>query len=122
MRSTVSVDCDAGRRLGCRTFCCHLLVRLEPAEREQPCDGSVPKGFVDKDSNARCVHLDPGTSRCRIWERRPQVCRGYDCNRDFMLQVVLRHGFSNIAETARESMRAYIPKETFIPVPLLEPE
>jgi len=119
MTRAVSVDCDAGRWLGCRTFCCHLLVRLDPGARQPPCDGSTPKGYVDKDENGRCVHLDPETSRCLIWERRPQVCRGYDCNGDFMLQIVLRRGFTNIAAAARESMRAYIPRETFVRVPYL---
>ncbi|NIR60298.1 MAG: hypothetical protein GWO02_12685 [Gammaproteobacteria bacterium] len=112
------VDCEAGRRLGCRTFCCRLLVRLDPDEREPSAEtGTTVKGFVDKTADGICLHFDPETSLCRIWERRPRVCREYDCNGDFLLQVVLREGFTSIAALAKAAARAYIPRETFIRVP-----
>jgi len=48
MSACTNVDCDAGMRLGCQTYCCRLLVRLDPEEREI-CDGSTTaKGYVDK--------------------------------------------------------------------------
>lgn len=112
------VNCDEGRRLGCQTFCCRLLVRLDPDERA-PGDGITPaKGFVDKDPDSGlCVNFDPATHRCRIWERRPRVCREYSCNPDPLLQVVLRVGFSSLARLLRASAETKIPREAhrFIP-------
>lgn len=116
-RDGASVDCEAGRRLGCCTFCCHLLVRLDPEER-QPSDNELPeKGFVDKDEHGCCVNMDPGTHRCRIWKDRPRVCREYDCNGDILLQVVVRDGFTTLAQLVKKAAQSYIPKETFIRVP-----
>lgn len=116
---TVYVDCDAGRRLGCRTYCCRLLVKLKPHEMVERIDGLPAKGYVDKDSQGLCVHMDSKTWLCKIWENRPETCREYSCNNDFLLQVAIREGFSNIADLARKTSVAYIPKETFIKVPLI---
>lgn len=116
---TCLVDCDAGRRMGCATFCCRMLVRLQPDEME-PGDGvTPPKGFIDKDLEGYCIHFDQGSGRCNNWEKRPKICREYECNSDFMLQVVLREGFINIAELAKASVRVFIPKETYISIPTL---
>lgn len=119
---TVFVDCDAGRRLGCRTFCCRLLVRLKPHEMKRRDDGLPPKGFVDKTPEGLCVHMDADSGRCRIWESRPETCREYSCNEDFMLQVALREEFASIVELARRAATAYIPKETYIKVPAIDPD
>ncbi|MEJ2439728.1 MAG: YkgJ family cysteine cluster protein [Gammaproteobacteria bacterium] len=117
-KATVYVDCDAGRDMGCATFCCRLLVRLKPHEM-QPSDGqTAAKGFVDKDEQGLCVHLNRETWGCNIWAQRPQTCREYDCNADFLLQVVLREGFTNIADVARKAATAYIPRESYIQIPV----
>lgn len=116
---TVFVDCEAGRRMGCATFCCRLLVRLQPHEMV-PSDQGTVKGYVDKDGQGLCVHLNRDTWSCDIWETRPQNCREYDCNADFLLQVVLREGFTNIADVARKAVVAYIPRETYLKIPLLD--
>lgn len=46
---TALLDCNAGRKLGCKSFCCRLLVRLEEHERNEidPVTNR-PKGYVDK--------------------------------------------------------------------------
>lgn len=120
MGKTHLVDCEAGRRMGCATFCCRMLVRLQPDEME-PGDGVVPpKGFVDKDLEGYCIHFDQDNGRCNNWENRPKICCEYECNSDFMLQVVLRKGFTNIAELARASVSIYIPKETYRYIPQLD--
>ena len=54
-----------------------------------------------------------------IWGQRPETCREYSCNEDFKLQVVVREGFSGIVDLARKATSAYIPKETYVQVPLL---
>ena len=113
-----NVDCDEGRRLGCATFCCRLLVRLDPEEREPSTNDLPAKGFVDKDEQGNCIHLDLEKGWCRIWENRPRVCREYECNSDYLLQVALRHGFKSIGQLAKSAMAAQIPKQSFIQVPL----
>ncbi len=118
------VDCEAGRRLGCHTFCCRLLVRLDPDERE-PGDGvTPPKGFVDKDPDTGlCIHFDAQTNLCRIWERRPRVCREYSCNPDPLLQVVLQQGFQSLAALLRACATADIRRESYRHIPCRgEPE
>ncbi|NOX43747.1 MAG: hypothetical protein GXP19_08470 [Gammaproteobacteria bacterium] len=114
------IDCEEGKRLGCQTFCCRLLVRLRPEEMEKTLDGSTPKGFVDKDPDGICIHMNRDSGSCNIWEKRPQTCREYECNSDFLLQVVLHNEFINIAETAKVAAKAFIPKENYIKIPLLK--
>ncbi len=74
-------------------------------------------GFVEKDADGYCKHLNRETYLCRVWEQRSRVCRGYDCNRDFLLQVAVRHSFGNIVELAKLAATAYIPKEAYVRVP-----
>jgi len=114
------IDCDAGRRLGCQSFCCRMLVRLKPHEMEPTDDGSPAKGFVDKDEQGYCIHFDKQSSLCQIWDKRPEVCREYECNSDFLLQVALREDFKNIVELAQKAARAYIPEGTYLYVPEIE--
>lgn len=120
-RCDAAIDCEVGRLMGCNTFCCRLLVRLEPDERE-PGDGTAPaKGFVDKDpETGLCVHFETETNLCRNWENRPRVCRQYTCNTDPLLQVVLRYGFDSLSALLRASKRERIPREEYRYVPLLE--
>lgn len=114
---TKHVDCEAGRAMGCNTFCCRLLVRLKPHEME-PSDGqTASKGFVDKDENGFCVHIDQATWMCSNWEKRPEVCREYSCNQDPLLQIVLTEGFTNIADVAKKAVTKYIPRECYKSIP-----
>lgn len=95
-RNGVVIDCEEGRRLGCQTYCCCLLVRLEKDEQEPAPPGRV-KRFVEKDPNTGyCIHLDRETGRCGIWEKRPRACRNYDCNRSPLLRVVFRDGYRSL--------------------------
>ena len=104
--------------MGCQTFCCRLLVRLKSEEMAKDKNGLPAKRFIDKDPQRLCIHMDQTTLRCVNWENRPITCREYNCNDDFMLQVVLREGFTNIADLARKTAIAYIPKETYVKVPV----
>lgn len=90
------LDCDEGRRLGCQTYCCRLIVRLADQER-----GSFEDAvsLLAKDlGNGCCEHLDRESDRCLIWNERPEVCRQYDCNLDPLLQIVLRDGFTSVLD------------------------
>lgn len=104
------VDCDEGRRLGCGTFCCRLLVRLRPHEREP---GS-PKSCVDKAPDGLCLHIDRVSFRCAIWDRAPAICRAYDCSTDPLLQIVLREGFTSLVRLVTSPTS--VPKEEWITI------
>jgi len=113
----VGVDCDTGRKMGCQTFCCRLLVRLDPDQCIYGKNGKSSNRFIEKSPDGYCVNLDRTTYLCRIWSERSRVCRGYDCNSDFLLQVAVRHKFKNLAELVKLSITAYIPKETYVKIP-----
>jgi len=122
MVECLQVDCEAGRAMGCQTFCCRLLVRQDPGATlsEGGCNSSGR--LIEKGADGYCMCLDRETYLCRIWAQRPSVCRGYDCNSDFLLQAALRYQFKNIVELARNAASAYIPKETYMLVPYKKTE
>jgi hypothetical protein len=116
MAEAVLLDCDEGRQMGCQSFCCRLIVRLTPEERERRVGGvAPPMGCIPKDPGGHCVHLDRQTHRCAIWEERPEVCRGYDCNGDRLLQVVLREGLQSLRQLVES--RRLIPREAYLRIP-----
>lgn len=75
---------------------------------------------MEKDADGYCRNLNRETYLCSIWERRSRICRGYDCNSDFLLQVAVRNPFRNIAELVKMATTAYIPKETYVSIPPAE--
>lgn len=115
---TALLDCDAGRKLGCKSFCCRLLVRLEEHERNEidPVTNRA-KGYVDKKENGTCLHQDEETGLCQNWENRPKICREYDCNYDKLLQVVLVSKGKSISCWMKESVNVVIDKkdQQFVP-------
>ncbi len=111
------VDCCQGRKVGCQTYCCRLLVRLEPEEREESKNGLPAPGFIDKADDGYCVHLDRESYLCAIWNDRPKVCREYSCNTDDLLQVALREPFTSVVDLVKKAQSMFIPKETYIRIP-----
>lgn len=107
----VDVDCDAGRRMGCATFCCRLVIRL--TEEESKDFGGART--IEKAEDGLCIYKDRDNHLCKIWERRPAVCRGYTCNGDDFLQVVVREGFTSLKDLAMS--RLFVPKECYVQVP-----
>lgn len=112
------LDCDAGRKLGCKSFCCRLLVRLEEHERTEtdPMTNRL-KGYVDKKENGTCLHHDEKIGLCQNWENRPKICREYDCNYDKLLQVVMKSNGTSIASWMKESVSVVIEDkdQQFVP-------
>lgn len=92
------LDCEEGRRRGCSTFCCRLIVRLEKGERDPGQPENAAKHCVDKDPDGLCTYLDRENHRCSVWEKRPNICRAYDCNEDPLLQIVLRDGYYSLIQ------------------------
>lgn len=117
MTKTCGIDCSKGRSLGCKTYCCRLLVRLAPEERVPNADGGPEKGFVDKDKDGYCIHFNRESFLCAIWHNRPKTCREYDCNNDFLLQVAVRTTFRTVVDLVKAAATAYIPHEQFVRVP-----
>lgn len=111
------VNCDQGRQMGCATFCCRLLVRLKPHEMQAGENGAPAKGFVGKTADGLCIHLDRESWRCGIWDKRPEICREYDCNSDPLLQIALRGPFKNIVELSIKAARGGVEGLDFIGVP-----
>jgi len=98
---TVLVDCDAGRRMGCASFCCRLIVRLQADERDPGSPDHHAKHCLDKHPrDGLCVYFERESGRCSVWEQRPRTCREYECNSDPLLQVVLREGYSSMVRLA----------------------
>lgn len=71
--------------------CCQRTIGVRVTEEEVPEIeklGYSTKDFLDEDGMIRsngkgCYFLvmrQNGTSRCRIYEKRPQICRDYYCN------------------------------------------
>lgn len=98
MGRTAVLDCDEGRRRGCDTFCCRLIVRLQKGERDPLQIHNEKKHCVDKDPDGLCTYLDRETNGCSVWDKRPSICRIYDCNQDPLLQIVLRDGFHSLMQ------------------------
>jgi len=110
---TVCVDCDTGRKMGCATFCCRLWVRL--SEEEAVAFGG--DRALPKSEDGLCVHLDRQSHLCSIWEGRPAACRGYDCNHDRFLQVVLKEGFQSLKQVV--TSKVLIPLECHVQIPVV---
>lgn len=92
------LDCNEGRRLGCGTYCCSLIVRLGPGESDPGGNQTKGKHCIDKDPcTGRCVYLDGKQGGCTFYSRRPNICREYDCRTDPLLKVVLKEGFHSLA-------------------------
>jgi Fe-S-cluster containining protein len=79
----VLVDCESRRRF-CKAACCKLSFALSRQDIEESIikwDLGHPY-MIAKEDDGYCVHLDKTTYRCRIWEKRPVPCRGFDCRND----------------------------------------
>lgn len=77
--------------------CCWLRVVIEPeddvpAEMTEPYEGDGVPEIVMKRSpvDMYCVAFDRKTRLCTIYERRPAMCREFDCGNDLCLQAIYR--------------------------------
>lgn len=80
------VECD-----GCTACCRHQLVVLMDedlpnlavyAYHEIDMDGT-PVRMLKNRPNGDCSHLGP--AGCTIYDQRPEVCRAYDCRKQFKI-------------------------------------
>ena len=116
---TVLVDCEAGRRMGCDTLCCRLMVGLSADDIAAGLEPqSEISGLLKQDPDGFCHYLDRATMRCSVWDKRPLLCRLYNCNNDPKLQAVLREGFKSFTQAIKTSKT--IPPDAWQQIPLLD--
>ncbi|VAW61305.1 hypothetical protein MNBD_GAMMA11-2417 [hydrothermal vent metagenome] len=120
MNKPCNVDCEQGRESGCQTYCCRLLIRLSENEIKPANDGSTAKGFIDKDPDGYCIHFNREKFLCRIWSKRPDVCKSYDCNNDFLLQAAIKKAFSNIVDLVNIASSLRLEKSQYIKIPYMD--
>lgn len=111
------LNCDYGRARGCRTYCCQLLIRLSEADAKRLYPERPEMRFIEKDADGYCVHLDRETYGCKIWKERPEVCRQFNCNKDFMLQIAVTEGFTSIVELSKRAQSVYLPRHLWVTIP-----
>ena len=72
---------------GCSACCRQHIVRLSQADEANLAiyDWREVAGVrvLKTAANGDCIHL--GSNGCTIYERRPQVCRVYDCRKHFSI-------------------------------------
>jgi hypothetical protein len=82
-QSTVQIDCESRIPL-CRAACCRLgfaLSRQDVEEGHVKWELGYPY-MIRRGADGYCHHLDRTRMGCGIYDRRPVVCRGYDCRKD----------------------------------------
>jgi len=83
------IDCEARLPL-CGAACCSMRFALTAQDLDE---GVVRweygQPYLIRHDNAvgRCVHQDPDNFHCGIYEKRPSVCRVYDCRTDARVWV-----------------------------------
>jgi len=69
----------------CHARCCKLgfpLATQDLNECVARWDYVRPYAILHRKSDGRCVHNQPGSFRCGIYEHRPHPCRDFDCRDD----------------------------------------
>lgn len=78
-------DIDCGARLHlCHGRCCAFSVELSAQDLEE---GGIAWNLEEpymlrREPDGYCTHLDRGGAGCVLYERRPAVCREFDCRED----------------------------------------
>jgi putative zinc- or iron-chelating protein len=79
----VQIDCE-NRLVLCRGACCRLRFALTVQDLEE---GAVKwelgrPYMIRHDADGYCHHVERETKSCGIYDKRPIVCRSYDCRKD----------------------------------------
>lgn len=77
------IDCESRIHL-CKAKCCSLNFALSFQDLDE---GTVKWEYarpymIRKKSDGYCIHHEASTGRCGVYEKRPGVCRTYDCRND----------------------------------------
>jgi hypothetical protein len=77
------IDCHARLPL-CQAACCRLRFPLTPQDVEEGVvQWTLTEPYLNRQTpDGYCVHCDGASRHCLVYERRPGVCRTYDCRKD----------------------------------------
>ena len=82
MPNQVEIDCENRMHL-CKAACCSLAYPLTMQDINEGIRWSLGRPFLNaRGADGYCVHLEHSSCRCSMYERRPSVCREYDCRQD----------------------------------------
>ncbi len=88
LRDLPDIDCASILPI-CKARCCTLTVYCSAQdldERVVQWDYSKPYR-IRKREDGYCAHSEPETRRCGIYDKRPAICRTYDCRQDKRIWV-----------------------------------
>jgi Fe-S-cluster containining protein len=78
------IDCEARIPL-CGARCCmsdFLLSVQDLDERVVRWEYARPYRVAQRAEDGHCVHNDPGSGACAVYDQRPAACRVFDCRND----------------------------------------
>jgi Fe-S-cluster containining protein len=98
------------------------MVMLTGDEIESGLQTQSPmSGLLKQGMDGFCHYLDRDNMRCSIWQKRPFICRAYNCNTDPKLQVVVRKGLTSFTQLIEDLKQ--VPKDqALIQIPYLDPK
>jgi hypothetical protein len=80
------------QQVACNELCCrHFLVMMAQEDLDEGLLAQPP--FLDvlkKAPSGHCFYFDEKTTACGAWDKRPLVCRSYDCRDDGFRAPLLR--------------------------------
>lgn len=83
-----AIDCASILPI-CKARCCTLSVDCSAQDLDEHVvkwDYTRPYRLRKRD-DGYCVHSEPQTARCGIYDKRPAICRTYDCRDDKRIWV-----------------------------------
>jgi Fe-S-cluster containining protein len=83
------IDCEARLPL-CGAACCSMRFALTGQDLDEGVvrwEYGQPYLIRHDNEVGRCIHQDPDDFHCGIYEKRPSVCRVYDCRHDARIWV-----------------------------------
>jgi Fe-S-cluster containining protein len=78
-----AIDCASLMHL-CKARCCRYSVALDFQDLEDGLRWEYrrPYELRRRREDGYCIYSQPGTYRCDVYEKRPSICRSYDCRTD----------------------------------------
>jgi hypothetical protein len=81
--ASAGIDCEKRIPL-CKARCCAMSFELTEQDLDE---GAVRWELLEPyvirhEKDGYCTHLDRATSGCTIYDKRPAVCRSFDCRED----------------------------------------
>jgi Fe-S-cluster containining protein len=102
------LDCAALIPL-CKGRCCRLTFPLSFQDLEE---GGIQWNYarpyrIRQGDDGYCVHSEGATRRCALYQRRPAVCRSYDCRKDPRIWVDFERRIPALEDAIRPPVRLY---------------